>query len=530
MLLPWIAGAASLFISYLFTRLRYKRFSQYAYFPQMAPSLVLGHLKVMGDFVKVGKENGHPDLAFKAVNEALGQPPLMLMDLRPFGPAMVVIRSHELAEQVAKAYRHLPYSLPKMPEVYGHMVHVTGPTTILNAQGEQWKQLRRRFNNGFAHQHLMTFLPTILEKSINFTDHLDQIAASKRSFSMVGLTGNLVFDIIASVTMNVDFGAQNEVAGGKAPNNDFVTTYRELFETYAGEQMDLPWFFTPFTEWKRSRLAKKLRATLRGVVREAYAKSADQKTKPRSILSLSLEELLHSEQISEMLPPRVIDEACDQLSTFLFAGHDTTSILLSYMFYEISRTPHAAAAIRKEMDDIFGPDSTLSDVRKKLLSNENQECLNKMTYTTAVVKETLRLWPPAGSARLTIPGAGITVSAPNGETYNLEGVSIYNCHIMIQRDPAVYGDSANDWVPERWLDKSQSDKIPASAWRPFERGPRNCIGQGLVEIEARVIMALVIRRYDFIKVGLGAPMMDEAGNVSSNKYGQYKVASEMYPV
>ncbi|KAI0153282.1 cytochrome P450 [Xylariaceae sp. FL1272] len=526
----FIGSAFALLILYLYSWLRYKRFTQYACFPQVPPSLIFGHLKVIDEFIKLGKEDGHPDLAFKAINESLGRPPLMFLDLRPVGPAMVVIRSHEIAEQVVKAHKNLPYSLPKMPEVYSHLVHLTGPTTIIDAQGEKWKQLRRRFNTGFAHQHLMTLLPTIIEKSFEFIDHLDQLAASNRSFSMVDLTGNLIFDIIASITMGVDFGAQNPGAEEKEHTADFVKTYRELFETYASEQLDLPWFFTPVTEWKRSRLAKKIRTTLRGIVREAYAKSADQKTTARSILSLSLEEFMSSQHNSDVLPLQIVDEACDQLNTFLFAGHDTTSILLSYMVYEVSRTPHAAAAMRREMDEIFGPDSTTSDVRERLLSDANQDLLNKMTYTTAVIKETLRLWPPAGTARLTKPGIGIAVNTPNGETYNLEGVNIYNCHIMIQRDTAVYGDSANDWVPERWLDKSESDRIPASAWRPFERGPRNCIGQKLVDIEARVIMALVVRRHDFFKVGLGAPELDEAGNTSFIKHGQYKVASEMYPV
>jgi cytochrome P450 len=70
---------------------------------------------------------------------------------------------------------------------------------------------------------------------------------------------------------------------------------------------------------------------------------------------------------------------------------------------------------------------------------------------------------------------------------------------MIQRDPDVYGDTADDFVPERWLDDAASE-IPASAWRAFERGPRNCIGQELAGLESRVVVALVARRYDFVKV------------------------------
>lgn len=125
-----------------------------------------------------------------------------------------------------------------------------------------------------------------------------------------------------------------------------------------------------------------------------------------------------------------------------------------------------------------------------------------MTYTAAAIKETLRLWPPAGTLRVTKPGAGIKVQTSIGE-FNLEGVDIYNCAFLIHRDPEVYGDTANEYVPERWLpgeNSTEYKQIPSSAWRPFERGPRVCMGQDLANLEARVVVALVARRYDFIKV------------------------------
>lgn len=122
-----------------------------------------------------------------------------------------------------------------------------------------------------------------------------------------------------------------------------------------------------------------------------------------------------------------------------------------------------------------------------------------MPYTSAVIKEALRLWPPAGTARFVPPGAGVAVKTADGAEHPLDGLHVYNCAIMIQRDPAVYGDSADEFVPERWLDGST---IPATAWRAFERGPRNCIGQELALLEAKVVVALVARHVDFLKVSL----------------------------
>lgn len=106
--------------------------------------------------------------------------------------------------------------------------------------------MRKRFNAGFAPQQINIFLPRILEKSMTFLGNLDDFVATEKSFSLVELTGNLTFDIITGVTMDVDFGVQK-----MDEPNEFTSAYRELFETYASEQMDLPWFFTPLKEWKR---------------------------------------------------------------------------------------------------------------------------------------------------------------------------------------------------------------------------------------------------------------------------------------
>lgn len=209
-------------------------------------------------------------------------------------------------------------------------------------QGEHWKQLRKQFNPGFAPQHLNTMLPVILKRSMTFIEKLDNLASSGRPFSLVQLSGNLTLDIISSVVMDRDFGAQD----ADEPS-EFITTYRELFHTYAHEQVDLPWYFTPLTEWRRRKLAGRIRDTLRNVVREAFKDHQTDSNKSRSILSLNLKDV-------DILTQEALDETVDQSNTFMFAGHDTTSILISWMLYELSRTPHALQAVRDEMDGLFG--------------------------------------------------------------------------------------------------------------------------------------------------------------------------------
>ena len=77
---------------------------------------------------------------------------------------------------------------------------------------------------------------------------------------------------------------------------------------------------------------------------------------------------------------------------------------------------------------------------------------------------------------------------------------------------------------------STTHKVPASAWRPFERGPRSCIGQEFANIEARIIIAYCARRYDFTKVGLGEAVLDVDGHVVRDSKGDLKFKSPLYNV
>lgn len=307
--------------------------------------------------------------------------------------------------------------------------------------------------------------------------------------------------------------------------------FHELIQTFTNEQIDLPWWCTPRLEWKRNCLAKQVRSTLKTIIRDTYVER-NNNTKPRSILSMSLQDV-------DTLSPEIIDVTCDQLSSFLFAGHDTTSTTIAWIFYELSRTPHALRAVRAELDDILGPDSSPAAVAARLLVPGGEQLVHRMSYASAVIKETLRLWPPGATARMAKPGDGLKVtlrtsmnsSGPSNTQVSLDGLMLYHVPSIIQRDPTVFGETANTFVPERWLQDDTADKIPAGAWRAFERGPRNCIGQELATIEARVVIALAARRYDFTKIGIGAVTLDSVtGEPEVGREGQYKVVEEIYMV
>jgi cytochrome P450 len=520
---------------YLYSLLEKWRFKKYANIPTPFPNtLALGHLKLFAEgFQKFGDSRRHVDYIIEDMLIAAGRPEIFFLDLRPVNYAMTVIASHEAAEQISRTTKLHPYSVTKSPTLQVGFGRLIGKYSLLSEEGESWKTLRKRFNLGFAPQHLLKLLPQILQKTDTFISKLDALAQSGEVFEMDPLCTNLTFDIIGQIVTNLDFKAQDDNSGGL----DIVRHFRTLSSTFSDTGRVWLWLNIPvriqrvISSWKVDAAIKRCIKEKFAEIKEAQSTETKQ-TKDRSVLALALKD-------TDILSNDILQSTADQVKTFLFAGHDTTSVLLQRLLYALSIHPKCLATIRAEHDAIFGD----NDPQEIFLAKPD-ETIKALSYTSACIKEALRLWPPAGSARMARPGVGFNVRLTNGEQACLDGTVLYLCQYLIQRDPKVYGETANDFVPERWLgdtDTSSSNndaegtqagasKIPISAWRPFERGPRNCIGQELANLEARVIFACVMRRYDFIKVGAGEVELDEKGQPILEENGAYRTKSEMFSV
>lgn len=504
---------------WLLNKLDYYRIKQFAAWPQPKPSRIWGHMKDLNAFISRGEPNRHIDYVFAEIKAHLGNPPLYLLDARPMQHPLGIVCSHEIAEQVSRSSKQFPYGLPKTPTLQDYK-YLVGPHSILTSEGEEWKSLRKRFNPGFAPQHILTLLPCILDKTVPFFETLDRYAESGEEFSLAETCTNLTFDIIGAVTMDEDLGAQLPLD----KQSEMVRLYHELTASYHQKSSVRAKPSNPLVIWQQYKLARKLNAIIKNHIKRKFAElkeaSSDEK-KSRSVLALSLQGI-------EKLDAHVLDQTCDQLKTFLFAGHDTTSIVLQWAFYELSRTPRVLESISRELDDVFGPDPSPAVVRDKLLAPNGGELLSKLPYTTAVIKEILRVYPSSGTGRLVPEGSDVYIQLPDGRSLCIDGVLMYNCETLIHRDETVYGESKDDFLPERWLGDSGADRIPSSAWRPFERGPRSCIGQGLATIEAQVILACAVRQYEFVKIGLGEVARDNAGEPILGPQGQYEVKSKLF--
>lgn len=182
------------------------------------------------------------------------------------------------------------------------------------------------------------------------------------------------------------------------------------------------------------------------------------------------------------------DAATCHIRTFLFAGHDTSSSTLCYCYHLLSIHPHVRDRVVEEHNRILGPDVGQAASR----ISDQPQLLNQLPYTFAVIKETLRLYPPASSTRNGEPG--FLVTAPGGRQCPTEGFMVWSNHAAIHRNPDFWP-QPDDFLPERWLVEKHLSPAVKGAWRPFEHGPRNCIGQELATLEIRLILALTLREF-----------------------------------
>ena len=162
-------------------------------------------------------------------------------------------------------------------------------------------------------------------------------------------------------------------------------------------------------------------------------------------------------------------------------------MIISY--HILQKHPAELAKVRQELDDVFGAGVSAGGQLK-----ENPYLANQLEYTLAVIKEILRLWPAASGSRM--GRKGFFIKHPTtGEMIDTDGILIWIVNMAMQRDKRIWGDDVDEFKPERFLPEN-ADKLPPNAWRPFERGPRNCIGQELAMIEMKVMLAMTLREFD----------------------------------
>ncbi|KAG6889134.1 hypothetical protein C0995_003494 [Termitomyces sp. Mi166 len=179
------------------------------------------------------------------------------------------------------------------------------------------------------------------------------------------------------------------------------------------------------------------------------------------------------------------EELTAEALTLLIAGSDTTSNSTCAIIYYLASNPHIQRKLQRELDDNLGSEDLVAATADQVKS---------LPYLDACINEGLRIHSTSslGLPRV-IPAGGLTVLGIHFPEGTVVSVPSYSIH----RDPETWGEDVEVYRPERFLEEKRQGKIQI-CFNPFSTGPRACVGRNLAFLELQMIVASLLRRYEFV--------------------------------
>ncbi|TQN69591.1 Cytochrome P450 monooxygenase aflN, partial [Colletotrichum shisoi] len=424
------------------------------------------------------------------------------LDMWPFTGPMLMIISPDLMRQATQGEA----PLPKVGFLKNYMKPISGGHDLVSMEGEEWKRWRDVFRPAFG--RATELVPNIVENISVFRDQLVGRAKSQ----------NGVFQLHhSSLMLAMDMS-------GKAiwdHNMDSQRGYNDMADAIVSQ---LRWLlvdgFMPFASLNFIRPmvhrynSFRMERYIAGVQkRQKACKSDGACVISRAVAKVRdgpVDKKESEDPYRKLGGEKHFDRVIkSQMRFLLLAGYDTTGSTITYVLHTLSQHPEILAKVREEHNEVLGTDISRAAQQLK----ENPHLVNRVPYTTAVLKETLRMYPPTSTLRSGKPGFYLSDRDSSGSTtkYPTEGCMIFGNHHGLHHNPRYWKDPER-FIPERFLvssdDLSGLHPLP-DAWRPFEKGPRACMGSELAMVEIKAVIMLVAREFDF------APAYQEWDSIQS---------------
>ncbi|CAD6222895.1 unnamed protein product [Miscanthus lutarioriparius] len=351
-----------------------------------------------------------------------------------------------------------------------HVTRLLGKGLVLT-DGDDWKRHRKVVHPAFNMDKLKMMTATMSDCALSMISGWEVQQAKAGGDAEVELSSQFE-ELTADVISHTAFGSSYEE--GKR----VFLAQRELqflaFSTFFNVQ--IPVFrYLPTEKNRRTwKLDKQVRGMLMDIIKTRLA-SKDTAGYGNDLLGIMLEACAPEHGGDQLLS---MDEIIDECKTFFFAGHDTTSHLLTWAAFLLSTHPEWQDRLREEVRRECGDEVPTGDA------------LNKLALVNMFLLETLRLYGPVSliqrKAGSDLDLGGIRV--PEGAIFTIPIATIH-------RDKEVWGEDAGEFKPERFQNGVTRAAKHPNALLSFSGGPRSCIGQNFAMIEAKAVVAMILQRF-----------------------------------
>jgi len=353
---------------------------------------------------------------------------------------------------------------------------------LVSSTGELWRRQRRLMAPFFTPQGVQQYYDVILSEALDFTERWERQADTGTPLDMI----NEMMFITAAIILRAMFST--DVDERILDIKDDVETMIQFVAKREMVPVQPPLWF-PLPSIRRYVAARqRVHTYLEEII--AQRRSFPEKQWPDDLLSKLMR--ARDEESGEAMSDSLLR---DESITMFFAGHETTARTLSFLWYALDQNPAVMAKLHAELDAVLGDETP------------TVEQLKQLPYTLQVIKETLRLYPPAP---LYVRDA--VADDVIGDTFIPAGARMMLFPYASHRDEAFWPDPGR-FDPDRWLPEEEAARHPY-AFHSFAAGKRICIGNSFSLFEAHIITALLARHFTPGLLPGHVPQIEMAGTLN----------------
>ncbi|KAF8862255.1 cytochrome P450 [Acephala macrosclerotiorum] len=352
---------------------------------------------------------------------------------------------------------------------------------IINADGDLWKVQRKAGLNFLSNANLKVLtdiaLPEYLDRTIQDLEKRDAGSV----IDLEEVLHELTTQIMGQMAYNMNIH-----------NSDPFSKSFDFASGATGKRFQNPlWLITEIFfggEFRDSVARVKAFGSMlvaNAVEARKTEKTAKTKTSFGQVSGSLINSLLDSIDDQQM----VADAALNYLS----AGRDTTAQALTWTFYLLMRNPAIGVAAREEVADYVGPSNGSNASQGRDIFDSAKLHSTALPYIAAIFYEALRLYPPVP---FELKQCEKATTLPDGTFLPKDAVLLW-CTWAMNRSRLIWGDDADEFKPERWLENGTLVSKTAFEYPVFNGGPRTCLGKKMAESVAVQVIATLVLKFDF---------------------------------
>ena len=328
---------------------------------------------------------------------------------------------------------------------------------LLTANGDFWLKQRRLIQPAFHKQKMNQLVQNMQQTIISELKDLPE----EKSVALFPIMNNLAFNVVAKSLFHIS-ASEEKMNRLKV----IITEVQEFLIKEIRVPYKAFWFKISGQIKKHQQLALESDAILREIAEERIKSGIKQNDLLDMLLETRYEDTGQGMSMQQLI---------DEIKILFIAGHETTANAMTFTLHLLGNHPEIQQKILGELIEI---ESQTDDIIEQL---------QKLTYTNAVINESMRLYPPAWiTDRENIEDDFLL--GHNIKKGTLIGVSFYELH----RNPK-YWENPEEFNPERFLGEQKKNSM--QYFYPFGAGPRMCIGLGFAMYEMSLTLSYIVKKY-----------------------------------